>query len=151
VKAGTEGCDDGNTVDGDGFCDTCAVKAGTEGCDDGNRVDGDGCSSACAIENFYVCNSGAACSNQSIASACSLRPPWMLLDLGPSTASPCSLRTPWMTFEVEPCGNTTFRCTAGTTTLQVVRVYGEVAEAPQISFQKVCDGPSRPPLSLPRL
>lgn len=40
------------------------VKAGTEGCDDGNRVDGDGCSSACAIENFYVCNSGAACSNQ---------------------------------------------------------------------------------------
>jgi len=69
---GTEMCDDGDTVDGDGCSSSCSVecgftctsaqpsvcesscddgvKASSEACDDGNSVDGDGCSSTCSIE-----------------------------------------------------------------------------------------------------
>lgn len=64
----TEGCDDGNTLDGDGCDATCDVEQGYkcfdnpsscemscgdgildagEQCDDGNTLDGDGCSNAC--------------------------------------------------------------------------------------------------------
>ena len=32
----------------------------TEGCDDGNNVDGDGCNDVCLIENNYDCNTNAA-------------------------------------------------------------------------------------------
>ncbi|MFO0592184.1 MAG: DUF4215 domain-containing protein [Polyangiaceae bacterium] len=54
VKEGSEICDDGNQVNGDG-CDTnctasaCGngVKAPNEACDDGNLTDGDGCDSNC--------------------------------------------------------------------------------------------------------
>jgi len=73
-----EGCDDGNTVAGDGCSATCSVesgwtcsgvyeersicqkcpngkKEGTEGCDDNNTVSGDGCSASCAVESGYAC------------------------------------------------------------------------------------------------
>jgi fibro-slime domain-containing protein len=70
-----EGCDDGNTVAGDGCGPTCqlepavtvgpnpsvAVTCGdgfktvTEGCDDGNRDDGDGCDANCAPESGWTC------------------------------------------------------------------------------------------------
>ena len=64
-KEGTEACDDGNTVDGDG-CSAAArssrtaarapaprraatrVKLAPEACDDGNTKDGDGCSHDCS-------------------------------------------------------------------------------------------------------
>ena len=56
---GSEQCDDGNTVKGDG-CYNCqtelAVSCGDsviqipEECDDGNHIDADGCSSICEIE-----------------------------------------------------------------------------------------------------
>src|SRR5262249_45710045 len=66
-KEGTEACDDGNTVDGDGCSGRCsfepdcssgtcssacgdAVKLAPEACDDGNTKDGDGCSHDCALE-----------------------------------------------------------------------------------------------------
>lgn len=69
---GTEDCDDGNLLIGDGctpFCTrepdcmdgTCAAVCGDEvvfapeTCDDGNVVDGDGCSSICQEESGYVC------------------------------------------------------------------------------------------------
>ena len=73
---GTEGCDDGNLLPGDGcgpFCttepgydclgepSTCApicgngVLTGTETCDDGNIASGDGCSATCGIEPMFVC------------------------------------------------------------------------------------------------
>ena len=65
-----EGCDDGNTVSGDGCDLACAIEPGwacagvpsscaqcgdgerapPEQCDDGNLLDGDGCSRACRIE-----------------------------------------------------------------------------------------------------
>lgn len=55
VLNGTEECDDGNLLDGDGCDHTCTVTAcgngvPTEGeqCDDGNFVDGDGCDSDCS-------------------------------------------------------------------------------------------------------
>lgn len=80
-----EGCDDGNTVDGDGCSSTCTVEtgyscngdfntpstcntvcgdgimAGSETCDDSNTNSGDGCSSVCQIENNAFCNTSSTC------------------------------------------------------------------------------------------
>ena len=65
---GTEECDDGNQIDGDG-CDTnctrtrCGngiVSTGEE-CDDGNTVSGDGCDFQCRIEH---CGNGRAEGNE---------------------------------------------------------------------------------------
>ena len=58
-----EGCDDGNTVSGDGCTSACKknvcgdaiVHKGVEQCDDGNKKSGDGCSSACKPESFKSC------------------------------------------------------------------------------------------------
>lgn len=76
TKEGTEPCDDGNEIVGDGcspFCEVepncpksggaCASRCGDglllptddEECDDGNTLDGDGCSSTCEIEAGYEC------------------------------------------------------------------------------------------------
>ena len=70
-----EGCDDGNTDDGDGCSATCAIEAGWscasepsacvllcgdgaqdagEECDDGNGVSGDGCSATCRDERVSM-------------------------------------------------------------------------------------------------
>jgi fibro-slime domain-containing protein len=75
-KEGTEQCDDGNTVTGDGcspFCrlepvcppggGPCSTVCGSglllpgdkKQCDDGNTVDGDGCSATCMIEAGFTC------------------------------------------------------------------------------------------------
>ena len=65
-KEGTEQCDDGNVVNGDGCSSTCMaeqvlVSCGNaaldpeEQCDDGNPTNGDGCSSACMTESGYIC------------------------------------------------------------------------------------------------
>ena len=52
--ASNEGCDDGNTADGDGCGADCKLEGCGDGvlkppeeCDDGNVLDGDGCSSLC--------------------------------------------------------------------------------------------------------
>ena len=71
IKTGSEACDDGNNVDGDGCSAGCYVQAGysctgspstctticgdglkvgAEQCDDGNTANGDGCSSSCQYE-----------------------------------------------------------------------------------------------------
>lgn len=59
VVGGSEQCDDGDTVDGDGCDATCQLEvcgdgiinnAGNEACDDGNLVDGDGCDASCGFE-----------------------------------------------------------------------------------------------------
>lgn len=72
VVEGTEDCDDGNSLIGDGctpFCTrepdctdgTCTAVCGDEvvfapeTCDDGNVVSGDGCSASCEIETGYEC------------------------------------------------------------------------------------------------
>jgi len=63
----SEGCDDGNTSDGDGCSAVCevetdhpvcgnGVRESGEDCDDGNTANGDGCSAACAREQ--VCGNG---------------------------------------------------------------------------------------------
>ena len=71
-KEGTEACDDGDVVDGDGCSGTCsfepdcssgscasacgdAVKLAPEACDDGNSQDGDGCSRECKLETGFTC------------------------------------------------------------------------------------------------
>jgi cysteine-rich repeat protein len=62
IVAGTEQCDDGNTVDGDGCSSTCVLEivcgngvlqAG-EQCDDANTANNDGCSMTCTIENLVA-------------------------------------------------------------------------------------------------
>jgi cysteine-rich repeat protein len=64
IKEGTEGCDDGNNINGDGCSSICITEApptptqvcgngtkeGSEQCDDGNRINGDGCNSSCFVE-----------------------------------------------------------------------------------------------------
>jgi cysteine-rich repeat protein len=73
---GVEGCDDGNTVNGDGCSAACAVESGwdctgepstctfhcgdavigaSEECDDGNEVRGDGCFVDCTVEIGWTC------------------------------------------------------------------------------------------------
>ena len=32
------------------------MREGTEGCDDGNKIAGDGCSATCTVENGFICN-----------------------------------------------------------------------------------------------
>ncbi|MBQ4359655.1 MAG: DUF4215 domain-containing protein [Proteobacteria bacterium] len=82
-KTHEEGCDDGDTTDGDGCSSTCQMEPNyvcqlvdgrsvcapilcgnghiDEGdeCDDGNRVSGDGCSAACLLEKGYIWADGA--------------------------------------------------------------------------------------------
>ncbi len=72
VPEGTEYCDDGNLLIGDGCTPfgtrepdctggTCTAVCGDEvvfapeTCDDGNVIDGDGCSSTCTEETGYAC------------------------------------------------------------------------------------------------
>jgi len=68
IVNGTEECDDGNTVSGDGCSSVCKKEVGmcgdgivdvaTETCDDGNRVSGDGCSATCQTEAVNKCGDG---------------------------------------------------------------------------------------------
>ena len=81
-RSGSEACDDGNTVSGDGCSADCttvepgyrcpssgglctavvtaacgnAILEVGEFCDDGNTTAGDGCSSTCNVESGYVCS-----------------------------------------------------------------------------------------------
>ncbi len=71
VVGSGEGCDDGNTSNGDGCSSSCQTEVcgnGTvdsgEGCDDGNIFNNDGCSSVCVLEPFCgdgIIDSGEAC------------------------------------------------------------------------------------------
>jgi fibro-slime domain-containing protein len=87
IVSGTEQCDDGNIVSGDGCSSTCKAEPGFtcppqggacrkiefcgdsvveldigEQCDDGNAVAGDGCSPLCQVEpNFACLTPGAPC------------------------------------------------------------------------------------------
>lgn len=62
TREGSEQCDDGNAIDGDGCSTSCKkeVRCGDgmtqnkEQCDDGNAVSGDGCSSTCIVESTTV-------------------------------------------------------------------------------------------------
>ena len=83
ISWGGEGCDDNNTVAGDGCSASCTIepgfacaggsvssadvcasvcgdglRVGAEECDDGGLVSADGCSAACAIEPGYTCSGG---------------------------------------------------------------------------------------------
>jgi cysteine-rich repeat protein len=81
VALTAQGCNDGNSVNGDGCSTICRVETGwscsgtpsvctvpcgdrvtlgSEECDDGNTRDGDGCSSLCRIESYWTC-SGQTC------------------------------------------------------------------------------------------
>lgn len=62
VPNGTDECDDGNSVNGDGCDNNCTVTACGNGiitqleeCDDGRLPSGDGCSQQCLVELGYTC------------------------------------------------------------------------------------------------
>ena len=87
VIGGTETCDDGNALPGDGCSGVCAIEPGytcptpgtacvytvtvtcgngiiegAEACDDHNITNGDGCSSSCQVEPGFACPTpGVAC------------------------------------------------------------------------------------------
>ena len=57
VNQGTEQCDDGNSVNGDGCDNNCTFTACGNGiqtlgeaCDDGNTINDDGCDSNCTVD-----------------------------------------------------------------------------------------------------
>lgn len=79
IITSNEGCDDGNTTNGDGCSSVCAVETGfqcsgtpstcshiqvcgdgyidsPEACDDENITNGDGCSATCTVESGFQCN-----------------------------------------------------------------------------------------------
>ena len=63
-----EGCDDGNTTDGDGCDSNCqpsgcgnGLAVGDEACDDGNNINGDGCDSNCTLT---ICGNGIVTSGE---------------------------------------------------------------------------------------
>ena len=78
IKAGTESCDDGNLIDGDGCQKDCGFEpgwycvitpvfkcsekfgdglvVGTEVCDDKNLEENDGCSPTSTVETFWECD-----------------------------------------------------------------------------------------------
>jgi len=82
----TYGCDDGNTISGDGCSSACKIESkfectddndlttrdtcieicgdgfnmGYYSCDDGNTATGDGCDSNCEIELGYLCSGGSS-------------------------------------------------------------------------------------------
>jgi cysteine-rich repeat protein len=69
IVNGSEQCDDGNVISGDGCSSSCQTETpstcgdgvldvATEGCDDGNTVDGDGCDSHCRVEAGATCGNG---------------------------------------------------------------------------------------------
>jgi len=77
AREGTEQCDDGDTISGDGCSASCTIESGwncnsatpnvctpicgdglirgTEACDDGDTISGDGCSATCTVETGYTC------------------------------------------------------------------------------------------------
>jgi cysteine-rich repeat protein len=78
LMTGSEECDDGNTINGDGCSHACTVETGyacssgqpskcwsscgdgilasNEKCDDGNNLSGDGCSATCKVEFGFQCS-----------------------------------------------------------------------------------------------
>ena len=94
IVYGTEQCDDGNTVAGDGCSTTCRFEfcgdgviqsARGESCDDGNTTSGDGCSATCVSE---AATCAADISLGSVAAVGSLS---LAIDTATSTRDPsCS-------------------------------------------------------------
>jgi len=90
---GSEECDDGNNVDGDGcnancqdeYCGDSVLQPGLgEYCDDGNNIDGDGCSSTCEVEPYCgdgnldrgeECDDGNNIDGDGCSSTCELEEP----------------------------------------------------------------------------
>jgi len=69
IIAGSEACDDGNLVDGDGCDSNCTITGCGNGivtagetCDDGNADSGDCCSNVCVFESMgTMCSDGEIC------------------------------------------------------------------------------------------
>jgi cysteine-rich repeat protein len=111
AKEATEGCDDGNTVSGDGCSETCAIETanpvcgnGTmetgEFCDDGNTSDGDGCSASCEVQSLCgngTIEAGEACDDHNTASGDGCSPTCQVESAGACSMIPqggCSGATP---------------------------------------------------------
>ena len=138
----TEGCDDGNTLAGDGCSETCAVETDNpvcgnnvrevgEACDDGNTRSGDGCSPACMfettcgnamVEGSEQCDDGNTASGDGCSSTCKTESAGactLLPQSGCSGATPaCDLTSALdgttACRAVTTMGNSNSHCTSGT-------------------------------------
>ena len=142
VRAGTEGCDDGNLLTevcnyGATSCTvcsaTCAVVAGetdfcgdglldaAELCDDGNGVDGDGCTSACLCGSGYHV-AGSLCVSDfrscTLPHAVAATETWTGSGFGACTASACE---PLYHSEAGLCASDRRACTLANATVAVQR------------------------------
>ena len=109
---GSEACDDGNQIPGDGCAPDCSAEpvcTGTSGCtsvcgdglkmpneecDDGNTKSGDGCSSSCKLESDWKCTQKVDGDNTS------LTVPIIYRDMIPQTAPATLTPPPHPNFEV---------------------------------------------------
>jgi cysteine-rich repeat protein len=96
---GSEQCDDGNLINGDGCSSTCqttcgdGIRAGSELCDDGakNGASGDGCSSTCQttcgdgiVAGFEQCDDGNLINGDGCSSKCLTGPITLPVRLKPN-------------------------------------------------------------------
>lgn len=102
---GSETCDDGNAISGDGCSASCTTETlcgngtfdvSSEQCDDGNTTSGDGCSSTCqkegtcgngTVEPGETCDDGNVASMDGCNSACTTELGYTCTGM-PSTCSP---------------------------------------------------------------
>ncbi|MFO0660896.1 MAG: proprotein convertase P-domain-containing protein [Polyangiaceae bacterium] len=103
ITAGSEQCDDGNSVNGDGCDNNCktsgcgnGVVAGSEQCDDGNSVNGDGCDNNCKntgcgngiVTTGEACDDGNTTNGDGCTSACAVQSGYQCTGTSPSVCSP---------------------------------------------------------------
>ena len=91
INQGSEQCDDGNTLNGDGcsaecviqpFCGDNIINQGSEQCDDGNNIEDDTCSNTCilnicgdgTVNNGEACDDGNILDNDGCSSSCTIEP-----------------------------------------------------------------------------
>lgn len=89
ILEGSEACDDGNLVSGDGCDANCTptgcgngIQTSGEACDDGNLVNGDGCRSNCTVEACgdgivdpsEGCDDGNVASGDCCSATCTVEP-----------------------------------------------------------------------------
>ncbi len=107
------------TVCGDG------IKAGTEGCDDGNNADGDGCNADCTIGNNNGCPASSPYKDPNTGLCTLTCPTGFFADPATFTCSPClySCLTCSTNSTCETCSSANNRALVGTDCLPLPGFY----------------------------
>lgn len=72
----------GYVCEGPPICGNGVLGSG-EGCDDGNSVNGDGCSSSCVVEAGYTCTNSSPSTASTCTRVCTATPTWSSYVTGP--------------------------------------------------------------------